>query len=234
MASKQKVFNQYKKLVKEYATLSGDTYNLDEDCFYRIHTTNDMIVLSEKIERDIAHKKKSIAIDKWFATDEGAKWYNEKTDRLSVVKEILTSSLNVLKTEIRPLIVSELGDGWEITDLSSERMTIAILDKDDKEKFSYYFELLWYNNPWYDNPDFGKKFHLSFSYSTMGSFDIDENPSRVELVLGMAKLLGNKDLIRKLNKLIGEYHVQKELLSKEKYEIEDELRNPPLPSGDVD
>ena len=62
----------------------------------------------------------------------------------------------------------------------------------------------------------------------MSRFDIDENPDRVKLILGMAKLLGNKELIGKLNKIIGEYSVQRELLTKEKYEIKEELRNPPI------
>ena len=88
--------------------------------------------------------------------------------------------------------------------------------------------MTWYNNEWYANPDFSKKFHLSFNYGMMGSFDIDENPDRVKLVLGMAKLLGNKELIGKLNKIIGDYSVQRELLTREKFEIQEELRNPPV------
>ena len=107
-------------------------------------------------------------------------------------------------------------------------MTISILEEDGSSKFGHYFELLWYNNEWYDNPDFSKKFHLSFNYGMMGSFDIDENPDRVKLVLGTAKLLGNKELIGKLNKIIGDYSVQRELLTREKYDIQEELRNPPV------
>ena len=44
----------------------------------------------------------------------------------------------------------------------------------------------------------------------------------------MAKLLGNNELIGKFNKIIGDYSVQRELLTREKFEIQEELRNPPV------
>ena len=187
-----------------------------------------MFLRIEQYERGIARVKSEKVIEKWYSTDDGAKWYKAKKDRLDEVKKTVVNSLSVLKKEVSPLILNELGEGWGITEMEEKRMVISILEKDGSSKFGYRFELTWYDNDWYENPDFGKKFHLSFNYGTMGSFDIDENSDSVKLILGMAKLLGNKELIGKLNKIIGEYSVQRELLTKKKYEIKEELRNPPI------
>lgn len=228
MANKQKVFKQLTEIAKEYASLTGTSYDGFSESFYRTDTANDMILCIEQFERGIALVKHEKAIEKWYGTDDGAKWYKAKKDRLDEVKKTIVNSLSALKEEVSPLILNELGEGWGITEMEEKRMTISILEKDGSSKFGHYFELTWYNNGWYANTDFSKKFHLSFNYGMMGSFDIDENPYRVKLILGMAKLLGNKELIGKLNKIIGEYSVQRELLTKEKYEIEEELRNPPI------
>ena len=228
MANKQKVFKQLTELAKEEASLSDIFYAGFSEDFYHTHTTNDMILRIEQIERRIARVKHEKAIEEWYRTDDGAKWYKAKKDRLDEVKKTIVNSLSVLKEEVSPLILNELGEGWGITNMEEKQMTISILEEDGSSKFGHYFELLWYNNEWYDNPDFSKKFHLSFNYGMMGSFDIDENPDRVKLVLGMAKLLGNKELIGKLNKIIGDYSVQRELLTREKFEIQEELRNPPV------
>ena len=228
MANKQKVFKQLTEIAKEYASLSGTSYAGFSESFYRTTTANDMILCIEQFERRIASVKHEKAIEEWYRTDDGAKWYKAKKDRLDEVKKTIVNSLSSLKEEVSPLILNELGEGWGITEMEKKRMMISMLEKDGSSKFGHRFELTWYNNGWYENPDFGKKFHLSFNYGTMGSFDIDENPDRVKLILGMAKLLGNKELIGKLNKIIGEYSVQRELLTKEKYEIKEELRNPPI------
>lgn len=228
MANKQKVFKQLTEIAKEYASLSGTSYNGFSESFYRTNTANDMILRIEQFEHGIARVKHEKAIEKWYGTDDGAKWYKTKKDRLDEVKKTIVNSLSVLKEEVSPLILNELGEGWGITNMEEKQMMISILEEDGSSKFGHYFELTWYNNEWYDNPDFSKKFHLSFNYGMMGSFDIDENPDRVKLVLGMAKLLGNKELIGKLNKIIGDYSVQRELLTREKYEIQEELRNPPV------
>ena len=228
MANKQKVFKQLTELAKEEASLSDIFYAGFSEDFYHTHTTNDMILRIEQIERRIARVKHEKAIEKWYGTDDGAKWYKTKKDRLDEVKKTIVNSLSVLKEEVSPLILNELGEGWGITKMEEEQIIISLLEEDGSSKFGHYFELTWYNNEWYDNPDFSKKFHLSFNYGMMGSFDIDENPDRVKLVLGMAKLLGNKELIGKLNKIIGDYSVQRELLTREKFEIQEELRNPPV------
>ena len=228
MANKQKVFKQLTELAKEEASLSGIFYAGFSEDFYHTHTTNDMILRIEQIERRIARVKHEKAIEEWYRTDDGAKWYKAKKDRLDEVKKTIVNSLSVLKEEVSPLILNELGEGWGITKMEEKQIIISLLEEDGSSKFGHYFELTWYNNEWYDNPDFSKKFHLSFNYGMMGSFDIDENPDRVKLVLGMAKLLGNKELIGKLNKIIGDYSVQRELLTREKFEIQEELRNPPV------
>ena len=228
MANKQKVFKQLTELAKEEASLSGIFYAGFSEDFYHTHTTNDMILRIEQIERRIARVKHEKEIEKWYGTDDGAKWYKTKKDRLNEIKKTIVNSLSVLKEEVSPLILNELGEGWGITNMEEKQIIISLLEEDGSSKFGHYFELTWYNNEWYDNPDFSKKFHLSFNYGMMGSFDIDENPDRVKLVLGMAKLLGNKELIGKLNKIIGDYSVQRELLTREKFEIQEELRNPPV------
>lgn len=228
MANKQKVFRQLTEKAKEYHSLSGTFYAGFSESFYRTTTANDMILCIEQFERRIARVKHEKAIEEWYRTDDGAKWYKAKKDRLDEVKKTIVNSLSALKEEVSPLILNELGEGWGITEMEEKRMMIFMLEKDGSSKFGHRFELTWYNNEWYDNPDFSKKFHLSFNYGTMGSFDIDENPDRVKLILGMAKLLGNKELIGKLSKIIGEYSVQRELLKKEKYEIKEELSNPPF------
>ena len=227
MANKQKVFKQLTETAKEYASLSGASYDGFSESFYRTNTANDMFLRIEQYERGIARVKHEKAIVKWYGTDEGAKWYKAKKARLDEVKKSLVNSLTALKEKVSPLILNELGEGWGITNTEEKRMVISILEEDGSSKFGHYFVLTWYDNEWY-NPDFSKKFHLSFNYGMMGSFDIDENPDRVKLVLGMAKLLGNKELIGNLSKIIGEYSVQRELLTKEMYEIKEELRNPPV------
>lgn len=228
MANKQKVFKQLTEIAKEYASLSGTFYDGFSESFYRTNMANDMILRIEQFERGIARVKHEKAIEKWYGTDDGAKWHKAKKDRLDEVKKTIVNSLSVLKEEVSPLILNELGEGWGITNMEEKQMMISLLEEDGSSKFGHFFELTWYNNEWYDNLDFGKKFHLSFNYGMMGRFDIDEDSDRVKLVLGMAKLLGNKELIGKLNKIIGEYSVQRELLTKEKYEIQEELRNPPV------
>lgn len=228
MANKQKVFKQLTEIAKEYASIAGVFYAGFSEGFYRTNTANDMILRIEQLERGIARVKHEKAIEKWYGTDDGAKWYKAKKDRLDEVKKTIVNSLSVLKKEVSPLILNELGEGWGITEMEEKRMVISILEKDGSSKFGYRFELTWYDNDWYENSDFGKKFHLSFNYGTMGSFDIDKNTDSVKLVLGMAKLLGNKKLIGKLNKIIGDYSVQRELLTREKFEIQEELRNPPV------
>lgn len=228
MANKQKIFKRLTEKAKEYASLSGTYYDGFSESFYRTNTANDMILRIEQFERRIARVKHENAIEEWYRTDDGAKWYKAKKDRLDEVKKTIANSLSVLKEEVSPLILNELGEGWGITNMEEKQMIISILEKDGSSKFGHYFELTWYNNEWYDNPDFSKKFHLSFNYGMLGSFDIDENPDRVKLVLGIAKFLGNKELVAKLNKIIGEYSVQRELLTKEMYEIKEELRNPPV------
>lgn len=228
MANKQKVFKQLTEIAKEYASLSGTSYDGFSESFYRTNTANDMILRIEQFERGIVRVKHEKAIEKWYGTDDGAKWYKAKKDRLDEIKKTIVNSLSALKEEVSPLILNELGEGWGITKMEEKQMKIYILEEDGSSKFGHFFELTWYNNEWYDNLDFGKKFHLSFNYGMMGRFDIDEDSDRVKLVLGMAKLLGNKELIGKLNKIIGEYSVQRELLTKEKYEIQEELRNPPV------
>ena len=228
MANKRKVFKQLTEIAKEYASLSGTFYTDFSESFYRTTTANDMILCIEQFERRIASVKHDNAIEEWYRTDDGAKWYKAKKDRLDEIKKTIVNSLSVLKEEVSPLILNELGEGWGITEMGEKRMTISMLEEDGSSKFGHRFELTWYDNEWYENPDFGKKFHLSFNYGTMGSFDIDENPDRIKLVLGIAKLLSNKELIGKLNKIIGDYNVQRELLRKEKYEIKEELSNPPF------
>ena len=228
MANKQKVFKQLTEIAKEYASLSGTFYAGFSESFYRTTTANDMILCIEQFERRIARVKHEKAIEEWYRTYDGAKWYKAKKDRLDEIKKTIVNSLSVLKEEVSPLILNELGEGWGITEMGEKRMMISMLEEDGSSKFGHRFELTWYDNEWYGNPDFGKKFHLSFNYGTMGSFDIDENPDRIKLVLGIAKLLGNKELIGKLSKIIGEYSVQRELLRKEKYEIKEELSNPPF------
>ena len=228
MANKQKVFKQLTEIAKEYASLSGTSYDGFSESFYRTNTANDMIHRIEQFERGIVRVKHEKAIEKWYGTDDGAKWYKAKKDRLDEIKKIIVNSLSALKEEVSPLILNELGEGWGITKMEEKQMKIYILKENGESKFGHFFELTWYNNESYDNPDFGKKFHLSFNYGMMGSFDIDEKPDRVKLILGMAKLLGNKELIGRLNKIIGEYSVQRELLTKEKYKIWEELRNPPV------
>lgn len=228
MANKWKVFKQLTEIAKEYASLSGTSYDGFSEIFYRTNTANDMFFRIEQYKCGIARVKHEKAIEKWYGTDDGAKWYKTKKDRLDEVKKTIVNSLSILKEEVSPLILNELGEGWGITEMEEKRMMISILEKDGSSKFGHRFELTWYNNEWYDNPDFSKKFHLYFNYGMMGSFDIDENPDRVKLVLGMAKLLCNKELIGKLNKIIGDYSVQRELLTKEKFEIQEELRNPPI------
>ena len=227
MANKQKIFKQLTEKAKEYHSLSGTSYDGFSESFYRTNTANDMFLRIEQYERGIARVKHEKAIVKWYGTDYGAKWYKAKKSRLDEVKKSLVNSLTALKEKVSPLILNELGEGWGITNTEEKRMVISILEKNGLSKFGHYFVLTWHDNEWY-NPDFGKKFHLSFNYGMIGSFDIDENPDRVKLVLGMAKFLGNKELVAKLNKIIGEYSVQRELLTKEMYEIKEELRNPPV------
>lgn len=228
MTNKQKVFKQLTEIAKEYASLSGTFYAGFSESFYRTTTANDMILCIEQFKRRIARVKHEKAIEEWYRTDDGAKWYKAKKDRLDEIKKTIVNSLSVLKEEVSPLILNELGEGWGITEMGEKRMMISMLEEDGSSKFGHRFELTWYDNEWYGNPDFGKKFHLSFNYGTMGSFDIDENPDRIKLVLGIAKLLSNKELIGKLSKIIGECSVQRELLKKEKYEIKEELSNPPF------
>ena len=54
MANKQKVFKQLTELAKEEASLSDIFYAGFSEDFYHTHTTNDMILRIEKIERRIA------------------------------------------------------------------------------------------------------------------------------------------------------------------------------------
>lgn len=130
MANKQKVFKQLTEIAKEYASLSGTSYDGFSESFYRTNTANDMILRIEQFEHGIARVKHEKAIEKWYGTDDGAKWYKTKKDRLDEAKKTI--------------------------------------------------------------------------------------------------LLGNKELIGKLNKIIGDYSVQRELLTREKFEIQEELRNPPV------
>ena len=112
MANKQKVFKQLTELAKEEASLSGIFYAGFSEDFYHTHTTNDMILRIEQIERRIARIKHEKAIEEWYRTDDCAKWYKAKKDRLDEVKKTIVNSLSVLKEEVSPLILNELGEGW--------------------------------------------------------------------------------------------------------------------------
>ena len=112
MANKQKVFKQLTEIAKEYASLSGTSYDGFSEIFYRTNTANDMIFRIEQFKHGIARVKHEKAIEKWYGTDDGAKWYKTKKDRLDEVKKTIVNSLSVLKEEVSPLILNELGEGW--------------------------------------------------------------------------------------------------------------------------
>ena len=101
MANKRKVFKQLTEIAKEYASLSGTSYDGFSESFYRTNTTNDMILRIEQLEHGIARVKHEKAIEKWY-TDDGAKWYKAKKDRLDEVKKSLVNSLitDILITNI--------------------------------------------------------------------------------------------------------------------------------------
>lgn len=233
MVSKRKAFDECIELLKEYAALSHNDYDLDEDDFYRNNGTKAILHRIEQVKRNIASIRHENAVSDWLKTDEGDKWNKEKNDKLVSAKAKIASLLTNLKNEVCPIILNVLGEGWEV-EVYTTRLDIMMVDKEEGKTeptpiFGHSFELLWHNNPWTDSPDFGKKFNLSANYGCLGDFDVNEDTSIIKLLSGMSKLLGDKEVMSKLTDIIGRYYVNNELASNERSEAEHELRNPPVP-----
>lgn len=233
MNKKEQTFEEYKKLYFEYTELLGikPSPNKYDTKFYDKYDTRYFVKLKEDLIANITKQKRQNIINEWFKTEEGIKWYNEKKNRYNEVIKILSESTDNLKRAVRPLLMDALGKEWQITSIYTDGMTISLMeikegDTTPSEKFGHHFELTWGDNRRYYETKLSNDFRLYLNYGSMGSFAIEENSSRIKLIVGMSKLLTNKPLMDKLTDVIYNFFIEHERLIDEKFELREEMKNP--------
>lgn len=232
---------QWWKLQNEFYIITGQTDKfkpmtaefLESHEFRRLANGKSL----DKWERDIisavgtlADAKKKIRIRDWYETAEGMAYKSDLTaKRAAIVEQRRKFNFdlsNRLTTEMRDF----LGEGWYVTRLAPNRLTIAYIENGEGSPqmgFTGYEVDLSTESDLFASKEQAHILHMS--YASLGNKDILGDGQFRNYVIGIGMLAGNTELLKSVRDSLNAYADKEADLWKKINDIDEKIKNPTIP-----
>lgn len=177
----------------------------------------------------VAKEKKAVA--DWKESEAGQAYIKERSEKIDAIRVENRSIIDAGRAHASEVIRGLLGDQWDVTRFSDGNMEVAIVEKylEDGRPvglFGHEFEVNFGHNWMFSEDGVEERYCWSMNYGTMGSFNLNNDTTRVQHVIGMGKFASDtevvpqlKDYLQKMSEKI--YHNHKVI-----YGLEKEIKNP--------
>lgn len=227
--NKRKVFEEYRKAYEDYGAFFyiGCTFREDIECS---RSVKEMRNLTKYYRSAIEEAKKRKHFEEWLKTDEGSEWKKEYEERLSRLRNEIKTERNDMLKKVRTIIINSLGQEWDVNMTNLQSMDIGIVGNHrENGNPSFHFEcdfsLTWYQNPDYDEENFGKTFKLYICNFSTSEFEINKNNSKVKYITGVGKFLSEEKMIEQLTEVISKFDYKSKMLMKTISDLIQEVNN---------
>ena len=229
--NKREVFEEYKKSYEEYKAFFKLKCTFRENVEYR-RRIEEMCDLIEYYRSAIEEAKIRKRIEEWFKTDEGSEWKKEREERISSLRNEIKTERDDMIKKARTIIINALGQEWDVNMTNIQSMDIGLVEnyrKNGNPSFhlGHDFSITWYQNPDYDEENFGKTFKLYICNCSISEFEINKNNTKVKYITGLGKLLTDEKTIEQLTEVISKFDYKSQMARKVISDIKQELVNPP-------
>lgn len=229
--NKRKIFEEYKKSYEEYKAFFKLKCTFHENVEYR-RSAEEMCHLIEYHRSAIEEAKIRLRIEEWLKTDEGSKWKKEREERISSLRNEVKTERNNMINKVRTIIINSLGQEWDVNMTNIQSMEVGLVENyrengNPSFHFGCNFSITWYQNPYYDEENFGKIFKLYVCDFSTSYFEINKNKTVVKFVIGVGKFLSDEKMIEQLTEVISKYDYKSKMTMKTISDIKQELDNPP-------
>lgn len=232
MTKKEQIFEEYKKVRAEYWELiEKSDNNFNDKKVYHCNTIDGIKdeISTYKYKINLLLSEKRVA--EWKKSEEGIDYIKSIDNELNNIKNDIDSLYEYTEDYLKGTIHKELGTDWDI-DFSKTFSTIGLVESyypNGKPKFvfGYTFELH-YDYFYKSCKDETKEFKVKVNYGTLGEFCVDEQPTRVKLIQGIAYIVSNADVICKIKDLLRNFNDDLNFLSEKARELTKQKENPPI------
>ncbi len=176
------------------------------------------------------------ALTAWLETTEGKEYIQKREDEMKALHAKVLDIREDARKHTSALVKQFLGEQWDVTRFTNDCMGIAIIEKyreDGRpvELFGHEFDINFGLEWEYKGAETGwEKKHLwSMNYGTMGSFDITENNTRIQYLVGMTKFISDTTVIPELRNYLHNMTEEIREIDERYYELEKEVKNPVKP-----
>lgn len=237
MTIKEKLYKEYVIVTNKVNTLKGKELMDDSEEFFASnnfryiassYTKDDLRRMIHNAEIAYNEEVKKSRIQSYYDTDEGKERKKNLETRILEYKESRKKFMKDSNTKINKFIKEWLGDAWGCNLGNGYCMEIGMVeeDREDYNKFIFGHSF----NLYYGEYNFCKtlrnKDKFEMSYPTMGSFNVFENNTRIDLLIGMAEFVKNTDKLNYLKCRLSDYVNVLEGLNDEIDNMLDELEDP--------
>lgn len=235
MTQKEKLYFEYLTIKNSIYAVKGETdkqINLDEFCktgrFWKEAKDSTVADLQQDIEnakRSLEQYKRDKKRDEWFATPEGAQWKQDKEAQMQSIREQEMELLERARQYASVTVQQVIGAHFDVTNFGERCMTIGLVkeykDGNPVALFGHTFEVF------FERDYFKKELRWELNYPTMGGFDLnEENNTRTQYLVGLAKFASNKTLVPSLRDFLHGFGKSMSTLFHAYCDAERELKNP--------
>lgn len=240
MTIKEKLYRELVLAENKYARLVGEELMDESDDFF---TSNGFYMLAKNttkldLKRMIESAKykydrevEKLRVENYYNTEEGKNRKEELLVRKNKIEDMVKRYREGTNRHMNEFIREWLGEKWGCR-VYDGTMYVGIVEKvNDNGYVSFIFGhefTLYYSKRVND-------YHYRFdmSYPTMGSFDLFNDTTRCDLLIGMAEFAKNKENLDILQNRLIDFTKQLEDWSNEHTEITNELEHPIVKKKEV-
>lgn len=235
MTQKEKLYFEYLEIQNSIYAVKGETdkqINLDEFSkkgrFMAVARNSVVYDLQKSIKyakQQLERYQFEAERDAWFKTAEGAQWKQDKEAQMQSIREQEMELLERARQYASVTVQQVIGAHFDVTSFGESSMTIGLVKeyKDGKPValFGHTFEVF------FERDYFKKELRWELNYPTMGGFDLnEENNTRTQYLVGLAKFASNKTLVPSLRDFLHGFGKSMSTLFLAYCDAERELKNP--------
>lgn len=201
MTQKENLLFKLMEIENQIAEVKGEEVkNIDTESwdFIRIAKENKVSELQFKIElaeKCLERAKKEAEVNAWLQTEEGKAFTNRLNAKMEEANKVYEENEAKAIKELDNLIKEQLGSQWGLCYFCTSQIRIGIVDETKKPKEDgTHNSLFGHDFTIYIEDDYYGEERFDINYGCMGSFSPMQDASRVDFLVGLAKVSSNKEM----------------------------------------
>ena len=232
MTIKEKLYKEWVIAENKYARLVGEELMDESDDFFTSNgfsvlakntTKSDLKRMIESANYKYDREVEKLRVENYYNTEEG----KEKKEFLLARKEQIENMIEKYKEgtnrHMNQFIKEWLGENWGCNVFMGS-MEIGIVEKVHEDGFTSF--LFGHSFTLYYGGVYNRTERFDMNYGTMGFFDVFNNVTRSELLIGMGEFVKNKEKLETLQLRLDDFQKQIMEWNTEKSDITNELEHP--------